>query len=207
MAIDVETTGLSVERDRIKSISAVVGNRAFGMLHKISLITDADDHVSSPDALAIHRIPDALPGALSLRMALRLLEHLRRGAPVLMHHKAFDGPMLRAAHDRAGLPLPDYLSDLGLVYDTMQIGKDHYPGQPTGLTSLAKAANLAPSLVRGRSERHDSLDDAILSFELWRAHEGPTRLDLDQPGDEGSPDAAPKRPEFTDAAAGMDWMG
>ena len=203
MAVDVETTGLDPAVDRIKSIGAVVGNRRTGILHKMRTMVDAEGQPSAPDALRIHRIPDIVEGAMTPRRALQLLEGVRDGALVLMHHKAYDGPMLKMAYTRAGLTIPSYLLDLDTVEDTMEIGKKFYPGKPTGLSSLVRAAGLLPDLLKGRNDQHDSLEDATMCFELWRRHAGGTSLDLVAPPEQA---AATKRPNGGAAAIGLNWM-
>jgi DNA polymerase III epsilon subunit-like protein len=210
MAVDTETTGLDPAIDRIKSISAVVGDLRHGILHKLSLILDAEGQPSSPEALRVHRIPDIVPNAMHPRAALALLEGLQQatGAQVLMHNKAFDRAFLTAAWSRAGLRPPSWISDVSLVEDTMEIGRRHYPGQQTNLQHLARAAGIAPWLVTARGDRHDSLDDAILCFELWRKHAVPTTLDL-ATGQQTKVDPRSAKtaqpPNATGAAAGLDW--
>ena len=190
-AIDTETTGLEKGRDRIRSIAAVSGTVEHGIIHRLSLLVDTEGHPSHPEALAIHRIPDNLGGGLPIAAALAAVEALRNGTRVIMHNPSFDVGKIAEACERAGVALPDYVADPASIIDTMGIARSHYPGSLTNLTALARAAGIGGQLLKLRESRHDVLDDAILTFELWRRHALPTTLSLDAQPRAGQAPAPP----------------
>ncbi len=203
-AIDTETTGLDTQNDRIRSISAVIGTKTYGIVHKLCIILDGAGQPSAPEALTIHKIPDIVPGMMSQRKGLQLLASMTRDTKVIMHHKAFDAPMLLNSYSREQIPPPEFLQNLNSIIDTMDIGKKFYPGRQTNLENLCRIAGICSSLLKARAERHDSLDDAIMCFELWRCHQDRKTFDLEM----GKPNPVSNSisPITQDAAAGMDWL-
>lgn len=204
-SIDTETTGLDLDRDRIRSIGLVCGTIRYGIVHRLALLVDTAGQPSAPDAMAVHKIPDNLGGGLPLHAALAVLERIRLRAPVIMHNRHFDALMLIAAHKACNLALPDYLANIDTIADTMDVARSHFPGCATNLNALAKAANIGTDPIAQRSKRHDVLDDAILTFELWRKTALPTTLAIDIV----APSAKAKTEtseEPANAGSGLDWL-
>lgn len=198
--VDLETTGLDLAQDRIRSIGAVGGSANHGVFHAMRLLVDAGGRPSHPEALRVHGIPDALAGGLRMVRALQMLEVLRQGGPVVMHNKHYDGPLLRRSYEEAGIAVPDYLLDLGLVTDTVDIGREHYPHAGNSLGAIVRAAGVVPGLLAARTARHDGLEDAIMTFEVWRKHARPVALDL-------APRPARKAAMGAASAADPSWQG
>jgi DNA polymerase III epsilon subunit family exonuclease len=172
VALDLETTGLSVQRDRIVECAAVrwhhgvIEGEFAALVHPGRHIPEAatrvhgitDDMVAdSPDLV------DVLPAFLEFCQA-----------DVLVAHNAkFDLGFLDAACGRAGLPRLDVK-----VVDSCTLARERLPGCPNYRLETLKSV-----LRLGQGQAHRALDDArdCLAIFLACMHAEPPALHLPVP--------------------------
>ena len=115
LVVDLETTGLSPQRDRITEVGAV---RARGGTVEAELRTFVHPGVPIPPAItALTGITDAdVAGAPDIAAVLPMLLQLLEGAVLVAHNARFDLGFLRAAAERVGLgPLRPAVVDTAVL--------------------------------------------------------------------------------------------
>ena len=162
VALDLETTGLFPEADRIVEVGAVrfaADGRELGRFE--SLVQPG--RPMRPGAQAIHGISDAdladAPGPEVVLTAF--LDFLGDPGPtaLLAHNAAFDAGFLGRELTRLGLPLPAHR-----VVDTLALARDRLPAAPDHrLDTLARLLGLDPE------GPHRALADARRVRGLWLA--------------------------------------
>ena len=164
LSVDLETTGLSPDRDRVLAIGwvPVTGDR-IELAGARRVLVDHDDPGA---AVAIHGLThDDLAQGLSLRDALRQLDEALAGRALLAHHAPMDVGFLETAHRSVGESPP-----VVPVVCTLRLER----------RSLTRGgAELTPGALRlWRSRRrrglptvraHDALGDAVAAAELYLA--------------------------------------
>ena len=160
IAIDLETTGLVAEIDRVVEIGAVRFDATGRELGRYERLVDPDRPMS-PAAQAIHGISDAdLAGAGRAAEVLPgFLAFL--GDPstsvLLAHNAAFDARFLGRELARAGLSTPGHA-----VIDTLALARRKLPDLVNHrLDTLSRRLNL------GDSDRHRALADSLRVKGLW----------------------------------------
>lgn len=162
LAIDCETTGLDVRRDRIVSIAAfrIVENLRVVEPPAFDLLVEPDVPIPSA-ATAIHGID-----AVTLQGAPRFAEIFDRvadavsGAVVIGHHVAFDLAMLAREAARARLPWrePPSLDTAALL---------------GGVIHATPHLDIADAMARlglhARGQRHTAAGDARMAADLFVA--------------------------------------
>lgn len=155
-SIDIETTGLNTQSDRIVELGAVrirdgkpsgsfsqLVNPGFPLPAKTTEITGitAGDILGQPDTTT------ALKAFFAFCDDDILLGH---------NIKRFDMPMIRAEAARAGLPEPD-----NTIIDTLPIAQTLFPGQRNRVVDLIQRLDIA------QVETHRATDDAMQTAEIY----------------------------------------
>ena len=192
VAIDLETTGLFPETDRIVEVGALRFDASGAELASFASLVNPGRPMA-PAAFQIHGIgDDVLAGAPGPEVVLpQLLAFLGEpgGSTLLAHNAAFDAGFLGRELARLGIALPGHR-----VVDTLALARGRLPDAPNHrLDTLARLLGLDPDGA------HRALADCRRVLGLWRALGG-------DPG----PDCAlvaypifdPRRP--TPAPAGWD---
>lgn len=167
IALDLETTGLMAEIDRVVEIGAVRFDASGVELGRFERLVHPGRRMS-PAAEAIHGISDAdLAGASTAREVLPgFLDFL--GDPstttLLAHNSAFDARFLGHEIDRACLAHPGHA-----VIDTLALSRRIIPELcDHRLDTLSRLLDL------GGVDRHRALADALRVKGLWMALGGPS---------------------------------
>jgi DNA polymerase III epsilon subunit family exonuclease len=167
IALDLETTGLVAEIDRVVEIGAVRFDASGREIGRFERLVDPERPMS-PAAEAIHGISDAdLVGAPTSRAVLpEFLDFL--GDPsttaLLAHNAVFDAQFLGHELERAGLPRPGHA-----VIDTLALARRRLPDLiDHRLDTLARLLNL------DAEDPHRALADCLRVKGLWLALGGPS---------------------------------
>lgn len=166
-AFDTETTGVDPSIDRVRSIGIVLGTLKDGISSRISLLVDTKGVSSSPDALAVHKIPDNMTGGIPLEDAVAAMQALIGTRAKIAHNARFDIDMIIANLTRDGKEshIPAFLQTPCI--DTMTMAKERFPGSRVNLDSLSKLCGITLHKA-ARQGRHDATEDAELAFMCWR---------------------------------------
>ncbi|NWG32681.1 MAG: 3'-5' exonuclease [Rhodocyclaceae bacterium] len=154
--VDVETTGLDPEQDRICEVGALrlVGGREEGRYHALV----RPDRPVSEDARATHGITDdMLRDAPPFGLVAPALRRFLAGSILVAQNAAFDLAFLNAEFRRAGM------SALALpAIDTIALARRVRPGLPTyNLDSLARLFAVPVT------DRHRSLGDCEATARIF----------------------------------------
>ncbi len=165
LAIDLETTGLFPETDRIVEVGAVRFDALGAELARFSRLVQPGRPMA-PAAQAIHGIGDLdLAGAPGPEVVLpEFLEFLGDpvGSTLLAHNAAFDAGFLGRELTRIGVDLPGHR-----VVDTLALARDRLPEAPDHrLDTLARWLGL------DRDGTHRALGDSLRVMGLWLALKG-----------------------------------
>lgn len=165
VALDLETTGLSAETERIVEVGAVRFNALGEELDRYQTLVNPERRMP-PGALAVHGITDdQLVGAPRARDVLpEFFAFL--GAPhetiLLAHNASFDARFLGCECRRTGLAAPGHA-----VADTLALARKKLPGiRNHRLDTLARLFKLDPD------GPHRALADSIRVKGLWMALDG-----------------------------------
>lgn len=166
VALDLETTGLSPQHDRIIEIGAIrfdASGREHGRFE--SLVQPG--RAVSPGAQAVHGISDAeLAGAPPAEVVLsELLQWVGEPADLLFlaHHARFDAAFLGSAFARLGGPFPSFR-----FADTLSLARYRMPDAPDHkLDTLAALLGLEQ-----QGPSHRALADSLKVKGLWLALDG-----------------------------------
>lgn len=167
VALDLETTGLSPEHDRIIEIGAIRFDGS-GREHSRFESLVRPDRPVSPGAQAVHGISDAdlAEAPLVEDVLAQLLQWV--GEPdellFLAHHARFDAAFLGSAFARLGGPFPAFR-----FADTLSLARYRMPEAPDHkldtLAELLGLERLGPS--------HRALADCFKVKGLWLTLDGP----------------------------------
>src|SRR4051812_28905729 len=166
VALDLETTGLLAETDRIVEIGAVRFDAGGRELERFERLVNPG-RAMSPAAQAVHGLSDAdladsPPASVVLPEFLSFL-----GAPsgsiLLAHNAAFDAGFLGRELSRLGRPAPGHS-----VVDTLSLARREIPeARDHRLDTLARLLGLDPD------GPHRALADSRRVKGLWLALGGP----------------------------------
>ena len=166
IAIDLETTGLCADRDRIVEIGAVrfeADGSETGHFQRLV----QPGRPMNPSAQRIHGISDRdLAGAPAASVVLlEFLDWINQASPIrlLAHHSRFDAGFLGRALSLAGLPIPSWV-----LTDTLSLARRRLPKvRCHRLDALVAMLGLEPS-----GPAHRALADCRRVHSLWKALDG-----------------------------------
>lgn len=166
IALDLETTGLIAEVDRIVEIGAIRFSRSGDESGRFQSLVNPQRRMPA-GAYAVHGISDAdVADAPRIGDVLpAFLEFLGDPATavLLAHHASFDAGFLGRELSRCSLPIPNF----GVI-DTLALSRAVRPGLPTHrLDYLTKLYQLSPDAP------HRALGDGLRVKELWLRLGGP----------------------------------
>lgn len=175
--VDVETTGLDPEGDRIVEVAAVAYEGLFksradnAQFHR--LVNPGRE--VPPEAVEIHGHTTAqLAREAHFRELAPELAEFLRGAELVAHNAPFDMAFLDRELAMAGEPKASELA--AAVIDTLVLANELYPSQRNNLTALAQRLGID---VEGRRRVHGALVDAEILAEVFnRMNQGQDTLDL-----------------------------
>jgi DNA polymerase-3 subunit epsilon len=167
IALDIETTGLSVEKgDRAIEFACIeIRNR------RIMRNEDEKYHVYinpqykiSQEAFAIHGISnDFLHDKPTFpQVATDFVNHIK-GAELIIHNATFDVGFLDAELQRAGLPVLE--KHCAKIIDTLVLARDYFPGKRVNLDALCDRFEIS----RTNRILHGAKLDAELLAEVYIA--------------------------------------
>jgi len=172
VALDLETTGLMAETDRIVEIGAVRFRADGQELGRFQRLVNPERPMS-PAAFAIHGLSDeVLAGAPPVRDVLPEFV-LFLGDPattvLLAHNASFDAGFLGCEFMGVGLPIPAHS-----MFDTLALSRRRLPHLASHrLDNLARALGLDPAGA------HRALADSLRVKEIW-LHLGGSSEPLDE---------------------------
>ncbi|MBE1551853.1 DNA polymerase III epsilon subunit-like protein [Mycobacterium sp. OAS707] len=170
-AIDVETTGLDPNTDRIVEIGLVKFTADGTVVDEFATLVNNPG--SSAEARAIHGIEDAdLLGAPRTEQVLREALSFMTGTVLVAHNLDFADGFLSAAAQHTGIPLPRVV---GVC--TLQTARRQLDGRAFSLTAMYKTATGG-----WQEQKHTALGDAraIRDVLLWLLRTSPVPLHLTQ---------------------------
>ncbi|MFV8054632.1 PolC-type DNA polymerase III [Mycobacterium sp. 48b] len=168
-AIDIETTGLDPERDRIVEIGLVKFTADGTVIDEFATLVNHPG--SSPEARAIHCIDDAALGdAPSIEQVLPEAFAFMTDTVLLAHKLDFEEGFLNAAARRAGIPVPQLV---GVC--TWQSSRRQLEGRAFSLVAMYKTATGS-----WNDQKHTALGDAraVAEVMLWLLKSSPKPLHL-----------------------------
>jgi DNA polymerase III subunit epsilon len=160
VALDLETTGLMADTDRIVEIGAVRFRADGQELGRFQRLVNPERPMS-PAAFAIHGLSDdVLAGAPPVRDILpEFLLFL--GDPsttaLLAHNASFDAGFLGCELARAGLPVPSHST-----FDTLALARRRLPW-----LASHRLDNVARALALDSAGAHRALADCLRVKEIW----------------------------------------
>lgn len=157
VALDLETTGLDVQRDEILSLAAIPGRGdRIRLRERLDLRLRSDSpHIA--EAIRHHRLrPHDLEQGLALDDALRQLLAMLGNRPLLGWFIDFDAAMLdRACRHRFGFALPNRRIDVRDEYRAWYARRQPYADPDLGFERMAEQLGV-PVFAR-----HTALGDAL----------------------------------------------
>lgn len=148
--LDFETTGLDSRSDRICEIGALRLSETGAEAASLDLLVNPGLPIR-PEASRVNGITDEMVrDARPVEEALPELLAFLGDSVIVAHNASFDLGFLKAAAERAGLPVP-----ANLVADTRDLAREAFPGLPSyALQNLARSFGLSPG------NAHRACDDA-----------------------------------------------
>lgn len=167
VALDLETTGLVAQRDRVVEIGAVRFRRSGEVIDRFEQLVNPGRPIS-PAAQAIHGISDAdLAAAPTAREVLpSFLAFLAdaRTTGLVAHNASFDAGFLGSELRRANYPHPDHR-----VFDTLALARRRRPD-----LRIHRLDYLVSALGLDAGPTHRALADAYCVKDLWLGLDGPS---------------------------------
>ncbi|HNS32683.1 MAG TPA: exonuclease domain-containing protein [bacterium] len=157
VALDIETTGLNSEEDRIVEI-ALLKMKDGRISGRFSSLINPEIEIPA-SGLPVNNIkPSILKDAPLFRNAARDIHQFIKNEVLLIQNADFDIPFLKAEFRRCGMKFPETT-----VYDTLHIAKTlfSFGKGENSLSSLARAYRLE---VKGM---HRAEKDAMLAYEIF----------------------------------------
>ncbi|WP_157900971.1 3'-5' exonuclease [Mycobacterium terramassiliense] len=176
--VDLETTGLDPDIDRIVEIGLVKFSADGRTIDEFATLVNNPG--SSREAIGVHRILDSdLAGAPRIEDVLRETFSFISGTVLVAHNFAFEEGFLSIAAWRAGIPPPDVV---GVC--TLETCRRHLDGRAFSLPAMYKTAT-----GEWAHDRHTALGDARAAKEvlLWLLHRAPSPLYFTQAPRYGAP--------------------
>lgn len=160
--LDVETTGLQPDQDRVAEIAVVLTDPQGRVVEEWSTLVDPQGPVGPSE---IHRIEaEHVRGAPRFADLLGELNARLSGRALVAHNARFDLAFLRAEYARSGTRFPD-----PPVLDTMLASRTYLPGlQRRSLAACCEAAGVV------LQDPHSALGDARATACLLGAYLGGT---------------------------------
>ena len=163
IALDCETTGLDVRRDRIISIGAVriVGNRLLTG-ERLELLV-RPDKAPSADSVRVHRLRERdVAGGIAIEEAIRRLLRFIGSRPIVGYYIEFDVAMLnREIWPMLGVHLPQRQIEVSAMYYDYKNRK--LPAHQRGGTIDLRFATMMNDLGLPIRGEHDALSDAVMA--------------------------------------------
>lgn len=166
-AVDLETTGLDPEIDRIVEIGLVKFSADGRTIDEFATLVNSPR--SSPEAIGVHHIFDSdLVGAPRIEDVLREAFSFISGTVLVAHNFVFEEGFLSAAAWRAGIPLPDVIG-----VSTLETCRRQLEGRAFSLPAMYKT-----STGEWTHDRHTALGDAraVKEVLLWLLRKAPSPL-------------------------------
>ncbi|MDB5495958.1 MAG: hypothetical protein JWP86_3295, partial [Phenylobacterium sp.] len=177
-AIDLETTGLDAESDKIVELGLVKFRPDGTVVDEFATLVNSPG--SSPEARAHHEISDAdLVGAPSIDQVLPEVFGFISGTVLVAHNMEFEESFLSAVAKSTKLRLPE---TIGVC--TLQTARRQLDGRAYSLISMYKTAT-----GQWAANMHTALGDArsVREVFLWLLRDAPQPLYLTQPPPKTSP--------------------
>jgi DNA polymerase III subunit epsilon len=163
VAIDCETTGLDVRRDKIISIGAVriVGNRLMTS-ERLELLVRPERAITAA-SMRVHRLRESdVAQGMEPRHAMRQLLDFIGSRPLVGYYLEFDVAMLnREIWPLLGVRLPQPKIEVSAMYYDFKNRQRpaHQRGEAIDLSFATMMSDLALPL----REAHDALNDAVMA--------------------------------------------
>jgi DNA polymerase-3 subunit epsilon len=163
VALDCETTGLSVHRDEIISIGAVriAGDRLVTS-ERLELIVRPSRRISA-DSVRVHglRERDVLQGIDPDDATMQLMRYIG-SRPLVGYYLEFDVAMIdRAIFPRLGMGLPQRRVEVSAMYHEWK--RRQLPPYQDGAPIDLRFATMMRDLELPTGEAHDALSDAVMA--------------------------------------------
>ena len=163
VALDCETTGLDVRRDRIISIGAVriVGNRLLTSQRLEMLVRS--ERALEPDSVRVHRLRESdVAHGLDPEQAVRRLLDFIGSRPLVGYFLEFDVAMLnREIWPMLGVRLPQPKIEVSAMYYDFK--NRQLPAPQRGGTIDLRFATMMNDLALPLRDAHDALNDAVMA--------------------------------------------
>lgn len=161
LSIDIETTGLNPEKDRILSIGMVTiaGNRILLKSAQHYYVKDVEP-VKAETAVINHITPEQLSEGISLSHAIALFLHEAKDKCILAHGSAIEQEFLSKAMNIKELPF--------IWFDTLRIEKTLLSHKNINRNDFSLSA-LRNRYQLPDYDAHNALSDAIAAAELFLA--------------------------------------
>jgi DNA polymerase-3 subunit epsilon len=168
-ALDLETTGLRADRDKILSVGMVPireGVIRYGERFHSYVRPDPGAELSTEGIRAHHLVPADYAGAPPIAAVVPEIERRLREGVLLVHYAQLDVAFLKNAFARTGSTWPkpvviDTIDLLLKLHHRLHKFSPHPPKPRTGLGDAREAAGLP--VYPG----HDALSDALATAELF----------------------------------------
>jgi len=166
VALDIETTGLNSQEDRIVEIALVkIENGITARLFSSFINPEKSIPLSG---LPVNNIkPSMLSDAPRFRDIARRISEFVNGETLLIQNADFDIPFLKAEFKRCSMEFPSTF-----VYDTLHIAKKLFSFEKNSLSYLAGFYNL------DARDMHRAEKDARLAYEIFARFYGEKPLEV-----------------------------
>ncbi|MES2960656.1 MAG: 3'-5' exonuclease [Pseudomonadota bacterium] len=163
VALDCETTGLDVKRDRIISIGAVriVGNRMLTS-QRLELLVRPERALKA-DSVRVHRLREQdVAQGMSPEKAMRRLLDFIGSRPLVGYYLEFDVAMVnREIRPLLGVGLPQRKIEVSSMYYDFK-NRQRPPHERGGVIDL-RFATMMNDLALPLRDAHDALNDAVMA--------------------------------------------
>lgn len=163
IALDCETTGLDVRKDRIVSIGAVriVGNRLLTS-QRLELLVRSE-RALKPDSIRVHRLREVdVARGVDPEQAMHRLLTFVGSRPLVGYFLEFDVAMLnREIWPLLGLRLPQPKIEVSAMYYDFK--NRQLPMQQRGGTIDLRFATMMRDLGLPLFDAHDAINDAVMA--------------------------------------------
>ena len=163
VALDCETTGLDVRRDKIIAIGAVriVGNRLLTS-QRLELLVRPERELKA-DSVRVHRLREQdVAQGIAPALAMHQLLQFIGGRPLVGYYLEFDVEMVnRELRSLIGVGLPQPKIEVSSMYYDFK-NRQRPPHERDGLIDL-RFATLMNDLELPQRDAHDALNDAVMA--------------------------------------------
>ena len=163
VALDCETTGLDLRRDRIVSIGAVriVGNRLLTS-QRLELIV-RPERAMAPASMRVHQLRESdVAAGMPTEQAMRQLLEFIGSRPLVGYYLEFDVGMInRAIWPTLGVGLPQAKIDISALYYDMK--NRQLQAQLRNQQIDLRFATIMRELDLPWRDAHDALNDAVMA--------------------------------------------